>query len=364
MTLVNNRRIDSKSLFAAIMSSYGEFLNNGTYPQGVVYLDIDPGLVDVNVHPAKSEVRFSDERTLFHSLYHLVRESLLKGDSTRGLGQIPRRSNPGMMTEQFRQRTRDSMRGFFDTTIGSGHRAEESLSAIVAQRDSEQHSPPRTQSFEAPISESGGVDVAESFEGGRAALKSNIDGSVRLYQMAGLYIIALARDSLMIIDQHAAHERVLFELAIKSFQKESITSQQLLFPVALNLEPSDLELFQRERDTLQSLGFNVSEFGPRQVQIEAVPAALGNKSPEKLFRELLDDFSDISGDEKKRFEKKAASFACRGAIMAGDRLSEPAMRALLENLLAAENPYVCPHGRPTILKFTRDELDLKFGRLG
>jgi DNA mismatch repair protein MutL len=174
----------------------------------------------------------------------------------------------------------------------------------------------------------------------------------------------MARDSLMIIDQHAAHERVLFELALKSFHKESITSQQLLFPVALQLEPNDIELFQRERDTLQSLGFRVSEFGPRQIQIEAIPAALGNKNPETLFRELLDDFGDISGDEKKRFEKKAASFACRGAIMAGDRLSEPAMRALLENLLAAENPYVCPHGRPTIIKFTRDELDLKFGRLG
>jgi DNA mismatch repair protein MutL len=320
-------------------------------------------LVDVNVHPAKSEVRFSDERTLFHSLYHLIRDSLLEGDSSRGLGSLPRRSTPGMTTERFRQRTRESMRSFFDSTTGSGRRAEESLAAIVAQEETATNGGSLTAPAEdVPVSQA--VSETAASAPGRAELKSNLDASIRLYQMAGLYIIALARDSLMIIDQHAAHERVLFELAMKSFKKESITSQQLLFPVALQLEPSDIEVFQRERDTLQSFGFRVSDFGPRQIQIEAVPAALGSKNPEVLFRELLDDFGDVSGDEKKRFEKKAASFACRGAIMAGDRLSEPAMRALLENLLAAENPYVCPHGRPTIIKFTRDELDLKFGRLG
>jgi DNA mismatch repair protein MutL len=187
-------------------------------------------------------------------------------------------------------------------------------------------------------------------------------GSVTFRQMSGLYVVAVTGDSVIIMDQHAAHERVLFEAALTSFRRQSLVSQRLLFPATIHLEPDDLHVFERDRDSFKTLGFLVSEFGPRQVRLEAVPAILGEKNPETLFRELLDDFASISGDEQKRFQKKAASFACRAAIMAGDKLDTSEMLELFQSLMRAENPYVCPHGRPTIIKITKDELDLKFGR--
>ncbi len=198
----------------------------------------------------------------------------------------------------------------------------------------------------------------------RHELSTALRGDVKLQQLALLYIVAVTSDSILIIDQHAAHERILYELALKSFGHHTISSQRLLLPMQVHLEPDDLFTYEKEKESLAALGFVVESFGPRQVQIEAVPAVLGRKNPENVFRELLDDFSDVKGDEQKRFQKKAASFACRGAIMSGDRLTEPAMRALFENLMTAENPYVCPHGRPTMIRFSKHELDVKFGRIG
>ena len=356
MLLVNGRRIESKSLFAAMMAGYGEFLTQKMYPQGVIFITIDPSLIDVNVHPAKSEVRFADERFLYHLLYHLVRESLLSGQAVPGY--------TGKRGDSYGQRpaagqvdsTRQSIREFFEIKTGSGTQPEESLATMFTDAETMSETPPDITKVETDRTSLGTGQVVERER------KSLLRGEVHFQQVAGLYIVATGADSIVIIDQHAAHERILYEQALRSFQRSSITSQRLLFAVTIQLEPDDFYVYEREKETLAALGFLISDFGPRQVQLKAVPAVLGEKNPEILFHELLDDFSEITGDEQKRLKKKAASFACRRAIMEGDRLDNSQMRLLLENLMAAENPYVCPHGRPTLIRITRDELDLKFHR--
>lgn len=362
LLLVNGRRIESKSMFAALMGAYGEFLTKGMYPQGAVFITIDPALVDVNVHPAKSEVRFADERILYHLLYHLVRETLLGDRSVPGYTESGR-GGAGNRREDMpgQHRTREAIRSYFDRTTPSGGRSEESLATIFDLPDA---TPERAGSTSADESVAPTMShtAPPSVETPASIPPTLLRGAITLKQIADLYIVAVSSDSVVIIDQHAAHERILYEAALRAFEKHSIVSQRLLFPITVHLEPDDLQIYERDRASLESLGFVVSEFGPRQLRLEAVPASLGEKNPELLFRALLDDFGSITGDEEKRYQKKAASFACRGAIMSGDKLQQAEMLELFSNLMKAENPYVCPHGRPTMIKITRDELDIKFGR--
>ncbi len=366
MILVNNRRIESKALFASLVSAYGEFLTHGMYPQGAVFITIEPSLVDVNVHPAKSEVRFADERIIFHTLYHLVRESLLGGSALQGAFGIDRSGGSDTTTPSDRQAaTRRSIRDFFGQSSSIAVQSEESLAAIFSKSATDSLHPAHSRiedAFAHGASAPEGQTAAESStEVSRKAL--GVGGEVRFQQLALMYIVALTADSVIIIDQHAAHERILYEAAMKSMVARTITSQQLLFPVPIHLEPDDFYTYNQEQDTFAALGFALESFGPRQLQLTAAPAILSGKNPEILFRELLDDFGEISGDSQKRFQKKAASFACRGALMAGDRMDDPGMKALFLGLLAAENPYVCPHGRPTMIRLSKDELDVRFGRV-
>jgi DNA mismatch repair protein MutL len=364
MLLVNGRRIDSKTLFAALMGAYGEFLTKGMYPQGAVFITVDPALVDVNVHPAKSEVRFADERMLYHLLYHLVRESLLTDRSVPGYSSSPSAYKYGYSPEaDHKERTRNSIREYFDSTGGAGMRQEESLASMFG--------PMELQARQAATSTTSTDDAAPADAKNNVQVPSGavedkpralLRGKITLQQMDDLYIVAVSDSTVVILDQHAAHERVLYEAALKAFGENSIVSQRLLFPQTVHLEPDDLYVYESSKDSLAAFGFVVSEFGPRQLQLQSVPATLGNKNPEILFRELLDDFAAITGDEEKRFRKKAASFACRSAIMAGDKLTVDEMLELFRSLMRTENPYVCPHGRPTMIKISKDELDVRFGR--
>jgi DNA mismatch repair protein MutL len=359
LILVNGRRIESKSLFAALMSAYGEFVPKGVYPQGAVFITIDPSLVDVNVHPAKSEVRFADERAIFHVLYRVAHETLLRERAVPGYldsekpatGHAP--IPPGVPRD-----SRDAVREFFQSRGLDGDRAEGSLGALFDTPAAAATPSAR----EALLSEERSPQPSPVSLPTGATGQVYRSGGLSFQQLAGLYIVVVARQALMIIDQHAAHERILFERAMSAFQKSSLVSQQMLFPMTVHLEADDLPVYEREQETLGKLGFLCREFGPRQIQIEATPAVLGEKNPEIFFRELLDDFKELRGSEAQRFEKRAASFACRGAIMAGDKLSGEEMRELFQTLMSAENPYICPHGRPTIITFTKDELDVKFGR--
>jgi DNA mismatch repair protein MutL len=366
MILVNGRRIESKTLFASLISAYGEFLTKGIYPQGVVFVTIDPSLVDVNVHPAKSEVRFADERIIFHLLYHLVRETLLGGRAlpgTSGSSRSDRASDRSNVPQP--DSVRQSIRSFFDRSVGYANRSEESLSAIFAAPKAEASSQIVDSGRDQSSSTGSMLDMqtVDKFDDQGSYRMLSFNGEVRFQQLAQLYIVAIGQESILVIDQHAAHERILYELALRSFNANAITGQQLLFPLTIHLEPDDFITYNEEKESLAALGFSLSSFGPRQIQLNAIPAVLGAKNPELLLRELLDDFSDITGDSQKRYSKKAASFACRGAVMAGDRLDEPAMRALFEQLMTTENPYVCPHGRPTMIQFSKDELDVRFGRV-
>jgi DNA mismatch repair protein MutL len=176
------------------------------------------------------------------------------------------------------------------------------------------------------------------------------------------YIIAHADDALLILDQHTAHERVLFEAVLRGLHADLTTTQSLLFAQSLELDAELFAIFEAQSDLFLRAGFQARVFGTRTVLLEGAPAVLGGKSPERCFREVLDSLASELRSGRDRLSAMAASFACRAAVRSGDLLSETEMAALFEKLFQSQEPLTCPHGRPTAVRIARSELDRKFGR--
>jgi len=181
-------------------------------------------------------------------------------------------------------------------------------------------------------------------------------------QFDDLYLLFQSGRELLVIDQHTAHERVLFEEMLRRMDNEGGLAQHLLLPVQVDLGAERMALFEDAEAVLNRSGFSVAPFGGQTVRIEAVPAILSRKSPEKAFQAVLDDIASLKKSGYDLKKAVAQSVACRSAVMAGDRLTEREAVGLVANLLKCENRYSCPHGRPTFIKLTREELDKQFGR--
>ncbi|MCX6833568.1 MAG: hypothetical protein NTW07_00290 [candidate division Zixibacteria bacterium] len=188
--------------------------------------------------------------------------------------------------------------------------------------------------------------------------------SLRLIgRLDDLYLLFQSNTDLLVIDQHTAHERVLYEETLARMESHSGVGQSLLLPVQVELGAEQVALFLESREVLNQTGFAVEHFGGSTVRIEAVPAILSRKSPEIAIRAILDDLASLrkSGHDLKK--AVAQSVACRSAVMAGDKLSDREAIAVVERLLACDNRYSCPHGRPTFIKVSRRDLDKQFGRV-
>jgi DNA mismatch repair protein MutL len=189
------------------------------------------------------------------------------------------------------------------------------------------------------------------------------DEAIRMVgRFSDLYLIFQRRDELLIIDQHTAHERVLFEDLLRQIERQSVVAQGLLLPVQVELSPEQLALYDEVEPLLNQSGFSIEHFGGRTLKIEAVPSVLTRRSPETSVVRILDDFSSLKKAGYDLKKAMAQSIACRSAVMAGDRLSDREAMALIIALLKCENIYSCPHGRPTLIRMTRSDLDHQFGR--
>ncbi|MDZ7822448.1 MAG: hypothetical protein U5N26_11955 [Candidatus Marinimicrobia bacterium] len=189
------------------------------------------------------------------------------------------------------------------------------------------------------------------------------DSTVSLWQAHNKYIFVQIASAVIIIDQHAAHERILFEKAMKTFSgAASRASQQLLFPVSLELSPDDFSLLAEVMDAFSLLGFSLRAFGKNTMLIEAVPADLRSIDEGRIVLEILDYYRECHETRQDKRYNMAASYACKAAIKTGDKLEPAEMQNLVDQLFQTESPYACPHGRPTIINLTLEELDRRFKR--
>ncbi len=351
---INNRYIRSQVIVHGVTSGYAELLERGHYPVGSVFITVDPAQVDVNVHPTKAEVRLSDERRVHDSIHQAVKRSL------RETGELPT-----------------------PRVVGNGAMASGGYTASEAVRHLKAAGPIRpanddpnllrelyrdgtkTESF-SPTSESSQTESLPASEHTQTTTANDrlFDPEYARYmgQFGGLYLLFSSGDNLFVVDQHAAHERILYEETLRVVEHGGAASQSLLFPVTIDLPADQYALYERASDVLTASGFIVEPFGPSTVMMSAVPSALSRQSPEKLFTEII---TDVGEHQRAGFDIKksiAQSMACRASIMSGDKISEDEARALVTQLSRTKNRHTCPHGRPIILKITRYELDVKFGR--
>jgi DNA mismatch repair protein MutL len=352
---INNRYIRSQTLMHAISAGYGELLPRGLYPSGAVFLNIEPTRVDVNVHPTKTEVRLSDEKMVHDLLYHAVKRVFRQSVSPAGSGAPLAGNNysAGMTAEEAIRRIRRE---------GPVNIPDSTLAHLKELYGAEKSTP--NLSIELPISSAVSDRAAkawpESYNG--KAKKEGERNIIFLGQFAGLYLVFSIDSELLIMDQHAAHERILYEENLRVMEGGQSVSQNLLFPVNIELSPDRYALYEESADILKAVGFVAEPFGIRTVLLSAVPSNLSKKSPEKIFLNIIDDVEIIRQAEKDIRKAIAQSMACRAAIMAGDRVTAEEALGLYNNLMKSENRHCCPHGRPTVIVFRKNELDERFGR--
>ena len=329
---VNRRWTQNRMLSFALEEAYHGLLPEKRYPLAVINLDIPFSDVDVNCHPSKREVRFRDESRAYTSLQRAVRAALVAETPVPtvdlGAGRHPGLTPAGP-----------------STTAGGGF--------FWSPFDGRASNPGGTPTGPVP------TGAPSSFSGitPLQALPSlRVVGQVR-----STYIVAEGPDGMFLVDQHAAHERVLFDRIVKKAEEKSPESQPLLAPETVELSAAQLEVVQNHQGFLADYGFILESFGQNSFLLRAVPSIMTGQDPARSLVDILDMVA-FEGLLRKHDDVLAASIACHSAIRAGKSLTEPEMRALLEQLEATANPHTCPHGRPTLVHFSEYQMEREFGR--
>jgi DNA mismatch repair protein MutL len=343
--LVNGRWVQSAALSQALRHAYGNLLPTGRFPAAVVWLTVPPDRLDVNVHPTKREVRFADDDSVFSLVAAACAQPLATihppfavVGGARGAGDAgPVASAP--------DRVRDGP--------PSGYSGQMPLLLPVAGGDPHAELP----------SGFGPPDAADTKPPVVPDAASAPPREGEIWQLHRTYILAPVRDGLVIVDQHAAHERILFEEALERLRGARASSQILLFPALVDLSRSRFELLLEVAEPLKQLGWDLAPLSPPTVVIRGVPGALQVEQPGQLLQQVLDGIAERGPTvQDELLERVAASHACHTAIRAGDPLSPEAMRTLVDRLFFTSRPHGDPHGRPTFVRLELADLHRRFGR--
>ncbi len=351
---LNHRPILSRQIQHAVYSAYEHLLEEARYPVFVLFLHLDPTQVDVNVHPQKQEVKFEDERTVYAVVRTAVTEALASVDLTPRIGI-------------------DATTPFEKLQIQSPQKPEETLlvnrltgEVISSKSQSYTKLPQELRPTSPPSSAtppSSPPATALIATAAPAKAPASTAPSRRFLQLHNKYIVVETSEGFALIDQHAAHERILYERAMRAMNREFQYAQKLLFPIKIELSASDIALLQELQSLLENLGFQFAIVDNTTVELLSVPQDVPGNREQQALVDMLHDYKERAALEyPQQREQLAASFACKAAIKSGDRLSEEEMQQLITDLYQCHSPYVCPHGRPTVFEFPLKELDLRFSR--
>ena len=344
---INGRWVHDVSLSMALLQAYHTLLMVGRYPLTALFLEIKPEEVDVNVHPAKAEVRFRNQDKIFSFVQRSVRKALLAYSPVPNVApslwgtthtvQVEPRNNAGV-----------------DWAIAHDEKLQLNSDQLPADGD---------QSLE--TAQTGSSEISTQSVQSPASQLTAIPLLRLIGQIGATYLVAEGPDGLYLIDQHAAHERVLFEKLMAQHAMKNIPSQSLLTPAVVTLPPYSGQLLITHLPVLQHFGFDVEEFGPNTFQIRAMPSLFMGGDPAVALHALVEDFEEDESPLQNEIEAKLAARVCkRMAVKAGQALSSEEQRALLIDLESCDSPRTCPHGRPTMIHLSVDMLERQFGRRG
>jgi DNA mismatch repair protein MutL len=339
------------SLSSALLQAYHTLLMVGRYPLTALFLEIHPEEVDVNVHPAKAEVRFRNQDKVFSFVQRSTRKALLAYSPVPNVAPSlwgTARTVPAGTTGQVG----------VDWDIAHDEQLMETGDAQLFDQTRGKSPVPTLQSstadVQSPVTPS---PIASQFAG--------IPLLRLIGQIGATYLVAEGPDGLYLLDQHAAHERVLFEKLMTGHEIKNIPSQTLLTPAVVTLPPQSASLLLSQLPVLQHFGFDAEEFGPNTFQVRAMPALFMGGDPSAALRALVEDFEEDETPLQNEIEAKLAARVCkRMAVKAGQALSHEEQRTLLTDLEACDSPRTCPHGRPTMIHLSVDMLERQFGRRG
>ncbi|MBU0518237.1 DNA mismatch repair endonuclease MutL [bacterium] len=347
---VNRRWVQNRPLGFAVLSGFGPLIEDRRFPFYVLFIDIDPELVDVNVHPSKSEVKFRNEHEIYNIVHRGVRQALQKAgmDATRNYAVSPE--------EKVDPTTGEILPRPLDSRLP--HTSPQQGFTFPLPQQNKMPLEGYQIAFQPEAKQATDVQDADSL---RQASNGEIERT-QVYQFHQRYVVTELKNSIAIIDQHAAHERILYEKALRALNGGKMHSQQLLFPRIMEVSPDRAVLLRDVLEDLQALGIDIKEFGERSFVVEALPAGVKESGDDRIVLDILDELREKGIARKPGHEKLAAAFACRAAIKFGKSLSLPEMNSLIDQLFATQYPFSCPHGRPTILQLTLGELERRFGR--
>jgi len=346
---VNGRAIESGLITAAVREGYHTALMKGQYPVTFLFLSLDSGAVDVNVHPAKREVRFRDPTAVRDAIVLSVRQTLERGRIE--------------WQEKFRAPASSSLT---EIKIPAPATAQPQLEAAVGPenvrgryRPAEFAPPPRFVPDNRRESAPASVDPDTTRRTATVPQQFQIIGVLNK-----LYVLMENADGLVLVDQHAAHERILFEELRRRMEEQGVPAQRLLLPQTIDLPPRDADWIDRNMSILQKMGIGIESFGPNTFKIDSLPSFLNVSDPTQFMRKVIDDLKSASNSSSaiRLGEEMIAKTVCRHAVKANDPLRYLEVEKLIQDLLECDLPYCCPHGRPTMIQISLAELEKKFGR--
>ncbi len=338
---VNRRFVQCPLIDDAVLKAYGDLLPMHRYPITILNLHLKPEELDINVHPAKSEIRFHHGSDIYDIVVKSIKESLAQYNHTPDIIKSPAKENQQKQNQ-----------AVFSYDQKFTHKQDSN--ATAAEKSDEQSCRP---------------DNKESTENQSAeyAYSHHDSFDIRIIgHVFSTYIAAEVGEEMLIVDQHAAQERVLYEKLMKDEEKKSPVQQKRLVPFAIELTPSEQEFVSETRRIFEDIGFQITQTSGRTILVHAIPAFIPEDQIESVIHQILEEVSSIPRIKTASFDfqkEKMITAACRSSVKAKDRITSEEMEEIIRQLFCAESPYTCPHGRPTMLRFSLTELEKRFKRI-
>ncbi len=355
LVFVNGRAIESSLITGAVREGYHTALMKGQYPVTFLFVELDPSAVDVNVHPAKREVRFRDPKGVREAVVRCIQQTLehaRAGWQEKFSAPVgPAAAVPGKPAPDLTLRPEVSV-------PEEAHRELPHLGVAVARGVSS--AVPTAKAEEPPR-----VVKPDDFAPQDRVKR---DGNQQQFEIIGvlskLYVLMENASGLVLVDQHAAHERVLFEELRRRMEEQGVPTQKLLLPQTFDVPPRDADWIEHNLSVLQRMGIGIESFGPDTFKIDSLPSFLDVSDAAQFMRKVIDDLKSAgnSPSAMRLGEEMIAKSVCRHAVKANDPLRYPEVEKLIRDLLDCDLPYCCPHGRPTMIQISLAELEKKFGR--
>lgn len=389
---VNGRFIRSQILSKAIEDAFKPFLMQHQYPFTVLYFEIDSSLLDVNVHPTKMELRFSNQQELYREVQSILSAVLVHRDiipevpvDTPKKNEMEAPKIEKVMPEPFEQKRleeiRKAVRKDSPYEVKYPDRQPERRETWHAQSQPKHKPPVKEQLHASEVTgtekelakeayvlreeETYGAKPEGSYEQGSFLKEEEMAKQKIIGQLFDTYWLVEYNDRLFIVDQHAAHEKVMYEKLKKQFEKKEFTSQAISPPIVITLSMREAETLERFKEQFTKLGFEIEHFGGAEYSICGVPGNLYRLNTKDVLIEMLDELTDGISERATAdvILDKIASMSCKAAVKGSQRLSLPEMEQLMKDLMKLDNPYNCPHGRPTIIAMSKYEIEKKFKRI-